>query len=92
MLAFREPEGHHGREHHEKLEDTGQDQRHAPACRLLHIEPAIQREGGPRAEDGAAGYAEGERHVLFTEPDDHCGGPDGNEHRPADPADHSEEG
>jgi hypothetical protein len=52
----------------------------------------MEREGGPRAEDGAAGDAEGERDVFLAGPDDCCGGPDGDEYRPADAADDWEEG
>jgi hypothetical protein len=50
-----------------------------------------EREGGPRAEDGAAGDAERERDIFFPELHDHRGGPDGDENRPADTADDSEE-
>jgi len=64
-------------------------------CQLvapLHVEPDIEREGGPGAEGGAAGDAERQRDVLLAEPDDDGGGPDGDEHGPADAADHPEEG
>ena len=49
-------------------------------------------QAGPRAEDGAAGDPERERDVFVAEPEDHGGGPDGDEHRPADAADDPEEG
>src|ERR1700683_5626962 len=41
--------------------------RGAPAGRALHVEPAVQRQGAPRAEDGAAGDAEDERRLLHPD-------------------------
>ena len=79
-VAVRDPENREGDQHDEQLEDTGQDQRHVPARRALHVEPDIEREGGPRAEDGAPGDAERERDVAVAEPDDDGRGPDRDEH------------